>query len=167
MRGGLRQTMVSNSMTKQAMMVHESRCAMSSMSARLVRAFLLSLIGVSGALAQSATSQGVFSEEQAKRGAVAYSANCAGCHGADLHSTDREVPELTGPPFKDGWVGKTIFEKFEAAREMPPREERSLPDQMYLDIITFILRFNKVPVGSNELKPDVQMLKQIKIDNPT
>jgi mono/diheme cytochrome c family protein len=139
----------------------------SKMNVRIVSACFLSLIGTSGAFAQSSTSQGVFTEEQAKRGAAAYSANCAGCHGADLHSTDREVPDLTGPPFKDGWVGKTIFEKFESARDMPPREERSLPDQMYLEIVTFILRFNKVPAGSNELKPDIQLLKQIKNGDPT
>jgi mono/diheme cytochrome c family protein len=137
------------------------------MKLRIAVACLLSLIGTSGVFAQTTTSQGVFTEEQAKRGATAYRENCAGCHGADLHSTDREVPELTGAPFKAGWVGKTIFEKFEGAREMPPREERSLPDQMYLDIVTFILRFNKIPAGATELKPDIQVLKQIKISDPT
>ncbi len=78
--------------------------------------FLL-FVGVSGALAQEAarsTSQGVFTEEQAKRGAVAYNANCASCHGANLRSTDREVPNLTDGSFKSGWIGKTIAEKFEA-----------------------------------------------------
>jgi S-disulfanyl-L-cysteine oxidoreductase SoxD len=138
------------------------------MNVRIAAACFLSLVGTSGALAQSPGSPGVFTEEQAKRGAAAYSANCAGCHGADLHSTDREVPDLTGGPFKDGWVGRIIFEKFEITRDtMPPREERSLPEQMYLDLVTFILRFNKVPAGSSELKPDIQLLKQIKIGNPT
>jgi hypothetical protein len=91
---------------------------------------------------------------------------CAGCHGADLRSTDREVPHLTGDSFKR-WIGKSVGEKFEDARDtMPPRDERSLPDQVYLDVITFILRFNKVPVGSQELKPDPAILKQIKISDP-
>jgi mono/diheme cytochrome c family protein len=131
--------------------------------------FLL-FVGVSGALAQEAarsTSQGVFTEEQAKRGAVAYNANCASCHGANLRSTDREVPNLTDGSFKSGWIGKTIAEKFEAARDnMPPRDERSLPDQVYLDIVTFVLRANKAPVGTEELKPDFEILKQIKISDP-
>ena len=47
--------------------------------------------------------------------AALYGANCAGCHGADLHSTDREVPDLTDAVFKSHWVGKTIFEKFAEA----------------------------------------------------
>ena len=136
------------------------------MNVRIPTACFLLLIATGGSFAESTTSQGVFTEEQAKRGAAAYGANCAGCHGADLHSTDREVPDLTGRPFKDGWVSKTIFEKFEAAREMPPREERSLTDQMYLDIVTFILRFNKVPAGATELKSDEQLLRQIKIGDP-
>ena len=116
-------------------------------------------------VAQS-TSAGVFTEEQAKRGEAAYKEHCAGCHGTDLQSTDREVPHLTGDSFKR-WIGKSIGEKFEDARDnMPPREERSLPDQVYLDVITFILRFNKVPVGAQELKPDPAILKQIKIGDP-
>ena len=49
---------------------------------------------------------------------------------------------------------------------MPPREERSLTDQIYLDIVTFILRFNKVPAGATELKSDEQLLRQIKIGDP-
>jgi hypothetical protein len=49
---------------------------------------------------------------------------------------------------------------------MPPRDERSLPDEVYLDILTFILRANKVPVGSNELKPDLEILKRITIADP-
>jgi S-disulfanyl-L-cysteine oxidoreductase SoxD len=127
------------------------------------------LIGTVLAQAQEtrSTSQGVFTEEQAKRGAVAYNAHCASCHGADLRSTDREVSNLTDDSYKR-WIGKTIAELFEVARDsMPPREERSLPDQMYLDIVTFILRFNKAPIGSQELKPDPQILKQIKISEPT
>jgi hypothetical protein len=49
---------------------------------------------------------------------------------------------------------------------MPPRDERSLPDEVYLDILMFILRANKVPAGSHELKPDPETLKQITIAEP-
>jgi cytochrome c len=127
------------------------------------------LVGACAAHAQDtrSTAQGVFTEAQAKRGAAAYNANCASCHGADLRSTDKEVTNLSGGPFKSGWVGKTIGERFEVVREtMPQREERSLADDVYLDIITFILWSNKVPAGSQELKPDLPALKQIKIADP-
>ena len=49
---------------------------------------------------------------------------------------------------------------------MPPRDERSLPDEVYLEILVFILRANKVPVGSHELKPEPETLKQIMISEP-
>jgi hypothetical protein len=131
--------------------------------------FVLLWSGLTIANAQPAarsTSEGVFTDEQAQRGAMAYNKNCAGCHGSALRSTDREVPNLTGDSFKR-WVGGTLGEKFEMVRDtMPPRDERSLPDEVYLDILTFILRANKVPVGSQELKPDPEILKQIKIAEP-
>ena len=112
------------------------------------------------------TSSGVFTEEQAKRGAAAYNANCGVCHGSDLLSTDREVSNLTGGAFQR-WTGKTVAELFEVTRDtMPPKEERSLDDQIYLDIVTYILRFNKIPAGNEELKPDLSILRQMVITAP-
>ena len=117
--------------------------------------------------ASMSTSAGVFTEEQAKQGAIAYNANCASCHGAQLRSTDREVPHLTDKSFQFNWVGKTIAEQFEATRDtMPPREVRSLDDQVYLDIVAYILWFNKMPAGNQRLEPDLQKLKQIVISAP-
>jgi cytochrome c553 len=117
--------------------------------------------------ASKSTSAGVFTEEQAKQGAIAYNANCASCHGAQLRSTDREVPHLTDKSFQFNWVGKTIAEQFEATRDtMPLREARSLDDQVYLDIVAYILWFNKAPTGNQRLEPDLQKLKQIVISAP-
>jgi cytochrome c len=113
------------------------------------------------------TSSGVFSNEQAKRGETAYNANCVTCHGSELRSTDREIPHLSDKSFKFSWIGKTIAEKYELVRDsMPPKEEHSLSDQVYLDIVTYILKFNKVPAGDQELKPDLEILKQITIAAP-
>ena|SRR6476646_8349766 len=117
--------------------------------------------------APRSTSTGVFTADQAKNGATAYDANCATCHGAELRSTDREIPNLSDKSFKFSWVGKTIGEKFEMVRDtMPPKEEHSLDDQVYLDIVTYILQFNKAPTGNQPLKPDLQILKQITIAAP-
>ena len=38
----------------------------------------------------------MFTAEQAKNGERTYQAQCATCHGADLHSTEPEAPDLTG-----------------------------------------------------------------------
>ena len=117
--------------------------------------------------APKSTSAGVFTEEQAQRGASAYNANCSGCHGVKLLSIGPQFPNLAGRSFRSGWVGKTIGEKFEFVRTMmPPKAGRSLGDQVYLDIVTYILRFNKIPAGSQPLTPDLPVLNQIEISAP-
>ena len=50
---------------------------------------------------------------------------------------------------------------------MPPKKERSLDDQTYLDIVTYILRFNNIPAGNQKLEPDLQILQQIVISVPS
>jgi mono/diheme cytochrome c family protein len=121
-------------------------------------AFFLLYLSMGAARAQG----GLYTEEQAKKGEAAYDANCATCHGSELRSSDREVPHLTDRAFRSGWVGKTVAEKFETIRDsMPPREPHSLDDQVYLDIVAYILRFNKIPAGSRALTPDPASLKQL------
>ena len=129
---------------------------------------LLAAAGVAqGQAAAKSTASGVFSNEQAKRGEAAYNANCVTCHGSELRSTDREIPHLSDKSFKFGWIGKTVAEKYEFTRDtMPPKAEHSLSDQVYLDIVTYILKFNKVPAGDQELKPDLEILKRITIAAP-
>src|SRR6266581_2932655 len=70
--------------------------------------------------AEKSTASGVFTAEQAKNGERAYQAQCATCHGADLHSTDAEAPDLTDGAFKFGWQGKTIADRFEQIRSTMP-----------------------------------------------
>ena len=77
------------------------------------------------------------------------------------------MPALSDKSFKFSWVGKTVGEKFEVVRDtMPPEAKGSLGDQVYLDIVSYILSFNKIPAGSQELKPDLSSLKQIVIPAP-
>jgi mono/diheme cytochrome c family protein len=138
----------------------------------LTRAAITSLLLLSGTsllLAQEtkSTSTGVFTEEQAKKGEAAYQRVGASCHGADLHSTEPEAPDLTEGAFKFGWQGRTIAERFETIRNtMPPGRKASLDDQTYLDVVTYILRFNNIPAGNQTLQPDINMLKQIVISVP-
>ena len=136
------------------------------MPIRTAVACLLLFCGVGPHYAQDSksTTTGVFTEEQAKKGEDAYQRVCASCHGSDLHSTEAEAPDLTDGPFKFGWEGKTIAERFETIRTtMPPGKAGSLDNQTYLDIVTYILRFNDVPAGNRALEPDPNVLKQIVI----
>jgi cytochrome c len=98
-------------------------------------------------------------------GARVYQAQCATCHGADLHSTEPEAPNLTDGAFKFGWQGKTIADRFEQIRStMPPNKSRSLDDQTYVDIVAYLLQFNGLPAGNQKLQPDIGRLGQIVIE---
>ena len=98
---------------------------------------------------------GVFSEAQAKRGNDAYQASCSGCHGSDLHATDPEAVDLTGPAVRTKWNGKTLQDRFETIRDtMPPGNANTLGDKTYMDILAFILQSNEFPAGNQELVPE-------------
>jgi len=64
-------------------------------------------------------------------------------------------------------AGKDDRGWFEIIRNtMPPGRGASLDDQTYLDIVTYILRFNNIPAGNQALQPNINMLKQIIISVP-
>jgi S-disulfanyl-L-cysteine oxidoreductase SoxD len=136
-----------------------------------VLAAALLLLGIAATSAQQAgktsTASGVFTAEQAKNGESAFQARCANCHGADLHSTDPEAPDLTETAFRFGWNGKTIAKRFEEIRgTMPYGNAGSLDDQTYLDIVAYILQFNGIPSGAKKLEPDDSALEKIVITVP-
>jgi S-disulfanyl-L-cysteine oxidoreductase SoxD len=109
--------------------------------------------------------RGIFTPEQARRGEIAYQGNCAGCHGSNLVAKDPEAPPLTAQAFNFGWHRKTIAERFARIRAtMPNGAAGKLSDQEYLDIVVYILSFNGYPPGSQELKLDPDLLKEIVIE---
>jgi S-disulfanyl-L-cysteine oxidoreductase SoxD len=113
------------------------------------------------------TASGVFTAAQAKSGERAFQAKCATCHGADLHSTEPEAPDLTEAAFKFGWQGKTIANRYEQIRSsMPYGNAGSLDDQTYIDIVAYILAFNGIPSGNQKLEPDVAALEKIVVAVP-
>ena len=119
----------------------------------------LLLLGALVAEAQDASApsiwSGVFTAAQAQRGNDAYQASCSGCHGSDLRATDAEAVDLTGPPFRAKWNGKTLEERFETIRDtMPLGNANTLGDKTYMDILAFILQFNDFPAGNRELVPE-------------
>jgi S-disulfanyl-L-cysteine oxidoreductase SoxD len=122
----------------------------------------LAMLLMSGALLAGAQdssspspSSGVFTVAQARRGDAAYQASCSACHGSDLHATDAEAVDLTGPAFRARWNGRTLEERFETIRDtMPLGSARTLGDQTYMDILAFILQFNDFPPGNQELVPE-------------
>jgi hypothetical protein len=99
---------------------------------------------------------GAYSAAQAERGQKAYTANCAMCHQADLGGKG-EVPPLKGDGFMERWHDYSVRPLFNLIRtEMPPLrfrtpETRPLPDETYLDIISYIFKTNGFPAGNTEL----------------
>ena len=107
---------------------------------------------------------GVYTDDQAKRGEALYGRECASCHGAMLTGGEA-APPLTGGAFLSNWNGLTMGDLFERTRTtMPLTKPGKLPRDTIADILAYILSANKFPAGSTELPKRTEMLKQIRID---
>jgi S-disulfanyl-L-cysteine oxidoreductase SoxD len=107
---------------------------------------------------------GVFSKEQADRGAATYKTSCSECHGNDL-AGDGFAPALTGAEFMGNWNDLTVGDLFERIRiSMPPSGPSSVTPAQKADIVAHLMNQNKFPAGKAELEPKTEALKQIKIE---
>jgi quinoprotein glucose dehydrogenase len=96
---------------------------------------------------------GVYSDDQAMRGGAAYDTSCSGCHRVDLGGGNG--PALRQERFARNFAGKdlkTLYTKI--ATTMPRGAPASLGDNVYLDIVAYVLRENGFPAGSEELNAD-------------
>jgi len=108
--------------------------------------------------------QGVYTEEQRKRGQGVYADACASCHAAALTGAD-VVPALVGPDFLGKWTGATAGELFEQIRStMPQDSPGSLTPQQYADVLALIFNKNKFPAGRIPLPDDDAALRMIRIE---
>jgi mono/diheme cytochrome c family protein len=107
---------------------------------------------------------GVYTEEQAKRGGALYRQWCASCHGPELEGGEM-APGLVGGGFTSNWNGLTIGDIFDRTRTtMPQDSPGALSREQVADVTAFILSMNKFPTGSAELSTQSEMLKQIKFE---
>ena len=107
---------------------------------------------------------GVFSKEQAERGAAAYKTACSECHGNDL-AGDGFAPALQGSDFIGNWNELSVGDLFERIRiSMPPSGPGTVTPAQKADIVSHILNSNKFPMGQAELEPKTEVLKGIKIE---
>ncbi len=108
---------------------------------------------------------GIYSSAQASRGKDAYSQNCIACHKADLLGIEGA---MKGEPFMERRREdnlETLFLDMKAT--MPRGRAGSLPDQMYTDIISYLLQSNEMPAGNTELKPDqLERIQLVGKDGP-
>jgi mono/diheme cytochrome c family protein len=107
---------------------------------------------------------GVYTEDQAKRGSPLYSEHCASCHGPELMGGEMAPPLATGD-FLSGWDGLTVGDLFERIRiSMPQNAPGSLSGQQNADILAFVFSANKFPAGQTELSNQAMILKTIKFE---
>jgi mono/diheme cytochrome c family protein len=106
---------------------------------------------------------GVFTEEQAKRGQASYGEECASCHGVELTGGE-QAPPLAGAAFLGTWNGLAVGVLFDRMRQsMPQDDPGSLSRQINADILAYMLKANGFPAGKTELEKDSEVLRQIKL----
>jgi mono/diheme cytochrome c family protein len=135
---------------------------------------LVVIIGLMGLVAHETTPaqqaptasvwDGVYTEEQAKRGQVLYNQECASCHLATLTGGEMATP-LVGAEFAANWDGLTVGELFERIRvTMPPDQPERVGRQQKADILAYMLSVNRFPAGKRELARDTHLLNQIRLE---
>lgn len=114
--------------------------------------------------AQETKSQwdGIYTEEQAKRGEPLYAQSCAACHGPDL-SGGEMAPGLAGGEFSSNWNGLSVGDLYDRMRQsMPQNAPGSLSRAQNADILAFMFSKSGIPAGTSELAGDSQVLAGIK-----
>ena len=104
---------------------------------------------------------GVYNDEQGRRGEASYVENCSNCHGRDLEGADM-TPGLTGFAFMSNWDGLSLADLVDRIRiSMPQNRPGTLSRQQTVDVVAYVLRFNQFPAGKEELPREAQVLKEI------
>jgi mono/diheme cytochrome c family protein len=120
--------------------------------------------GVLGAQTTRSVWDGVYTSEQAQRGAALYASNCASCHGSALGGGE-SAPPLTGGEFSSNWNGLTVGDLFERIRNsMPADRPGKLTREQDADVLAYMLSVSEFPPGKAELEHQTEALKQIRIE---
>jgi cytochrome c len=102
------------------------------------------------------TLTGVYTLEQANRGKNVYFGVCKSCHSVESH---------TGATFAKFWKGKQLSDLYDyVATRMPKSDPGSLAPEDAADVVAYLLRMNAMPVGKDEMYPDVDSLKKFRIE---
>jgi quinoprotein glucose dehydrogenase len=116
--------------------------------------------------AARSVNDGVYTEEQAKRGDALYKEQCATCHGDNLEGSG-PMPPLAGKDFLTNWTGKSVADLFEKTHTtMPATAPGTLTPAQAADITAHMLMAGKYPAGTTELDSKIEVLKGITIDPP-
>ncbi len=93
---------------------------------------------------------GVYSLEQADRGAQSYQTSCASCHRDDLSGYNGL---LVGERFMEKYREASLQLLFDKTRTTMPRNAAgTLADDTYVDIVSYVLKMNQFPSGARALE---------------
>ena len=97
---------------------------------------------------------GVYTKEQAKKGAKLYKTNCLICHDKKYFK-----------PVLKTWEGRTLAMLYESmSTTMPETNPAGLPRQAYVDVLAYILSLSKYPAGDSKLDYRNDALESINIE---
>jgi mono/diheme cytochrome c family protein len=102
------------------------------------------------------TMDGVYTEDQAKRGRSIYGLTCQSCHTPASHA---------GPAFLAAWGGRPIAELYFFIRDnMPQTDPGILSAKEYAQVVAYLLQLNGMPPGPDELPIESSALESIRFD---
>jgi mono/diheme cytochrome c family protein len=126
-------------------------------------------LGLVRAVGQPATTPsilaGAYTEEQALRGRELYYAHCLQCHGETMAGADKSPP-LVGPQFASTWTGAPLAALVARIATMPPENPASLLQDQRVDILTYVLWYNGLPLGNEPLSTEQDTLMQMTFQIP-
>jgi quinoprotein glucose dehydrogenase len=125
--------------------------------------------GGTAAVAQTTTAPsvlaGAYTEEQALRGQSLYYAHCLACHGETMAGLD-QAPPLAGPQFASNWVGAPLRALVDRIGTMPPDNPAVLSRAEHVDILSYMLWYNGLPIGDVALATEQRILAVMTYETP-
>ena len=122
------------------------------------------MLGLAAAQSPASVWDGIYSDEQAGRGAALYQTACGSCHGEKLQGK-RQTPALTGSDFVMDWSGMTVGDLFDKIQtSMPADKPGSLSREQNASLVAYLLSVNKFPSGKAELSSDAERLRLIRLE---
>lgn len=101
------------------------------------------------------TSQGAYTTNQARSGAVVFKQVCVDCHAP---------ARFRDSTFLTGWKGRSVRDLFEFIRtQMPQDNPGGLRRTEYADVLAYIFELNGLPPGDSSLPSDDTALRRIRI----
>ncbi len=96
-----------------------------------------------------------FLPSQADRGQTVVEETCSTCHTPQ---------QLVGQQFVDAWGDRRVYDLYALVRStMPLDKPGGLTDEQYLDVVSYLLKANHAPSGSDSLRADTVALRSRRI----